>query len=73
MALGDLVKYQDFVVQILYLVALTSRSSPRKVRQTFIGKKCGFLGKECGFVGKECGFIGKECGFTSQLLVKFVH
>ena len=33
---------QDFVVQILFLVALTSRFSSRKVRQIFIVKECGF-------------------------------
>ena len=41
-ALWDLVKYQDFVVQSLFLVAPTSRSSSRKVREKFIGKECGF-------------------------------
>ena len=35
-------KGQDFVVQILSLVARMSRSSSRKIRQTFIGKECGF-------------------------------
>ena len=35
--------YQDFVVQILSLVALKSSSSSRKVRQAFTGKECGFI------------------------------
>ena len=34
--------YQDFVSQILFLVALTPRSASRKVRQTFIRRECGF-------------------------------
>ena len=33
------VKYQDFDVQICFLVALTSRFSSRKLRQTLIGKE----------------------------------
>ena len=35
-------KDEGFVVQIWFLVALTSESSLRKLRHTFIGKECGF-------------------------------
>ena len=35
-------KYEDFVVQVLFLVFTTSRSLSGKVRQTVIGKEYGF-------------------------------
>ena len=37
-----LIAFCGFIVQILFLVAITSRSSSRKVIRTFIGKECWF-------------------------------